>query len=328
MPGPLHQGLVFLLNRHPRLAFCLAARFDPAFANLGKSASIVTASNELPDPAHAGNILHADGVVAAVVDRRRRRKTRLHRRRKTLRRRRKSYRASLAIEAQTCTDMFKLFSWLSHAAGVRRRFSCRGWTMVFCPDPDVRRFYQRIFAKEPRAAPWFVEPEMLPVILTVEDAMKDWAMAVLSSVFHATYSHAVASVRATLEAIHRLAPDDAQVYIDLMLSPLTTEQIQALPQDLLQFDPKWRMGPLEKRSGFYVRGREDGREEGREEGLQQGLLQAKRTAIQEVLSHRALRLSFEQQSMLDTCTEPSLLDQWFSRALRAAQTDEVFADHG
>ena len=308
MPGPLHQGLVFLLNRHPELAFRLAAHFDPAFAALGEPLTIVAASNELPDPSRAGNILHADGVAAAVLD--------PDGKPGRWSRDGKRYRASLAIEAQTRVDLFKLFTWLSHAAGARRRFCCRGWTLVFCPDPDVRGTYQKIFADEPRAAPWFVEPEMLPVILTVEDALEDWPMAVLSSVFHATSDHAVASVRATLEALHRLAPEDVQVYIDLMLSPLSPEQVEALPQTLLQYDPNWEMGPMEKRSGFYLRGKA--------EGLEQGRLAAKREMVSHVLACRSMTVSPAQQEQLEACADVEVLDRWLDLALRAASAEEVF----
>ena len=65
MPGPLHQGLVHLLNNNPHLVFDLARHFDDNFPT--SWAGFEAASNELPDPAAEGNILHADGVLAALA---------------------------------------------------------------------------------------------------------------------------------------------------------------------------------------------------------------------------------------------------------------------
>ncbi|MCA9696066.1 MAG: hypothetical protein KC431_00990, partial [Myxococcales bacterium] len=272
MPGPLHQGLVYLLRNHPRLAFELAAQFDPRFTPPGQSSQtalrIEVADGELPDPAHAGTILHADGVVATLTEESFRPGTSIRRHRRRFGR--GPHHSALAIEAQTSVDWFKLVSWLSHAAGVRGKFFCRGWTIVFCPISRVREKYQKMFEQEPRASPWFVTPEMIPVVTTVEQARADWPMAVLACVFHSHLPHIMDSILATLTVLHELAPSDLPIYIDLVTSSLDTQQLSGLPKYLLEIDFDAPLSRLEKRNGFYVRGRADGRQEGLAEGLAEG----------------------------------------------------------
>jgi hypothetical protein len=137
---------LYLLKHSPRLVFELARRFD---ARMGaKHHGYAQAPNELPNPADPDSVLYADWAVATIA-----------------RVRPRKHAAGVAVEVQTHEDLQKLYSWLGYAAGVRRLFECLGWTRVFAPDPTVRRASQRMFTNEPRASPWFVEPEMLPPIV-------------------------------------------------------------------------------------------------------------------------------------------------------------------
>jgi hypothetical protein len=198
MPGPIHQGLLYLVKRNPNLLFALARAFDEPIP--GTYTSFEVAANELPEPARKGNVIYADWVVAAVREEPRQRSVR-----KRKRKRKNNRVAGLAVEIQTNDDKLKYYTWLSYAAGVRRLFKCRGWTMVFAPDPDVRRRVQNMFVHEPRASPWFIEPKMLPPITQIKAALADLPKAVLTCVFRARSGEAVACARATLEALAQSA---------------------------------------------------------------------------------------------------------------------------
>lgn len=252
MPGPLHQGLVHLLNNNPHLVFDLARHFDAKFGT--SWVGFEAASNELPDPANEGNILHADGVHAALAPAPEAPPDAAPRRV-----------GGVAVEVQTCRDLLKLYSWLSHAAGVRRLFTCRGWTMVFAPDEDVRRYYERLFADEPRACPWLVDPSLLPPIVETRQAARDVAKALLTVVFRARLIHAVACARAAIEALRNstLDREDRRVYTQLVRASLKDDQLRRLPKEILQWDDDWEMGPMELTSAYYTRGVAAGRQEGR-----------------------------------------------------------------
>ncbi|PRP97888.1 hypothetical protein ENSA5_31210 [Enhygromyxa salina] len=298
MPGPIHQGLLFLLKQNPYLVFDLAHDFDTQIPPQHNKFEI--ASNEIPSPAKDGNILHADWLVAAVCEKQ-----------PALRRV-----AGLAVEVQTTDDVLKLYSWLSYAAGVRNVFRCRGWTIVFAPDADVRRRAQNMFAAEPRASPWFVEPHMLPPIHDVEQAAKDIDRAVLTAVFHARSELGVACIRATLEAMRKVAHKHRRVYGDLMRAMMTEEQLEQIPERLFEIDDEAPLGPMELTGAYYVRGHREGREEGR--------CAEARKLILRVLERRSVALDEDQRHRIETASDLSTLETWLDRALTASSTAELF----
>jgi hypothetical protein len=252
VPGPIHQTLLFLLKSNARLVFELARHFDDRFG-----ASFVqyeAVSNELPDPAAPANVLHADWVVAEVV-------TQGEARIRV---------AGVALEVETSLNFLKCFSWLSYAAGVRRLFSCRGWTLVFAPDEAVRTSAQNMFLTEPRASPWFIVPEMLPPITDADQSARDIDRAVLTTMFHIRSPIGVACARATLEALIRVAHPYRKMYRNLVTASLKQEQLEQLPKYLLEWDDEDPLGPMELTGAYYVRGHSEGMEAGRSEGMEAG----------------------------------------------------------
>ena len=247
VPGPIHQSVLFLVKRNPKLVFELARQFDDQFGHFLQEYEV--ASNELPDPAAPENVLHADWVIAELIPGSSERA------------------ASLAVEVETTFNPLKGYSWLSYAAGVRRLFLCRGWALVFAHDEHVRAKAQNMFVTEPRASPWFVVPEMLPPITDSDQSARDIDRSVLTTVFHARSPLAVACARATLEALFRVAPPYGKIYHALVIAVLKQEQRDLLPKELLQWDDNWELGPMELTGAYYTRGHSDGLEQGLEQGL-------------------------------------------------------------
>ncbi|KIG17140.1 hypothetical protein DB30_03737 [Enhygromyxa salina] len=318
MPSPIHQGLLYLVKRHPELVFSLARNFDDPIPESCKN--FEAAANELPEPARLDNIVYADHVVAAVLEPIQTRSGR-----------RKPVRvAGLALEIQTYDDKSKYYSWLTYAAGVRRLFECRGWTMVFAPDPGVRRRAQKMFLKEPRASPWFVDPSMLPPITQWQLALADIPLAVLTSVFQARSEHAVPCACATLEALAKsdLDFDERRIYHDLVLASLKQEQLDQIPQEIRDIDEADPLGPMELTGAYYVRGHREGHEAGLEEGVRKGVqegLQLKaRQVLQRVLRRRGLEPAGARQQQIERCTDLPLLEHWLDQALTARTLAEVF----
>jgi hypothetical protein len=311
MPGPIHQGLLYLIKRNPELVFELARVFDDLIPD--SCTKFEPAANELPEPSRTDNVIYADYVVAAVLDAPQGRSVRPPKPKRV---------AGVAVEIQTCDDRLKCYSWLSYAAGVRRLFECRGWTMVFAPDPGVRRRAQKMFVMEPRASPWFVEPKMLPPITQVQAALDNLAMAVLTAVFQARSKHGVACARATLEALAQspLAFEERWIYHTLVLASLKQDQLEQIPKEIRDIDEKDPLGPMELTGAYYTRGHREGREEGREEGQQ---LKA-RQVLQLVISSRDLRLDDARRQQIEDCTDLTQLELWLDRALAARTLAEVF----
>jgi hypothetical protein len=256
VPGPIHQSLLLLLKANPRLVFEVARNFDDRFGD--PLLQYEAASNELPDPAAADTILHADWAVAEVA----------------IQGEDRVPMAGIAVEVEMSLNLLKCYSWLSYAAGVRRLFLCRGWTLVFAPDAEVRTMAQKMFVTEPRASPWFVVPEMLPPITDVDQSAQDIDRAVLTTLFHIRSTIGVACARATLEAIIRVAHPYRKMYRALVTASLKQEQLEQIPKYLLEWDDSEPLGPMELTGAYYVRGHREGRGEGLEQGLEQGLRRA------------------------------------------------------
>jgi hypothetical protein len=266
VPGPHHQAILSLLKLNPHLVFELARRFDGQFDI--PSGEYEAASNELPDPAVSTTVLHADWVIAEVA-------TRGPKRVPT---------AGVAVEVEVKFNPLKVYSWLSYAAGVRRLFECRGWTLVFAPDERVRTNAQNMFATEPRASPWFVVPEMLPPIIDVDQSMIDIDRSVLTTLFHAGSNMGVACARATLEALLRVAHPQRTMYRSLVNAALRKDQRELLPRELLaeqglDWDESEELGPMEITGAYYVRGLGEGRVEGRAEGRTEGRVEGRTEAL-------------------------------------------------
>lgn len=224
--------------------FELARHFDDRFGV--PSLQYEVASNEFPDPAAPDNILHADWAIAevAVQDEER------------------TPVAGIALEVETSFNPLKCYSWLSYAAGVRRLFLCRGWTLVVAPDAEVRTNSMQMFETEPRASPWFIVPEMLPPITDVDQSAQDIDRAVLTTLFHVRSPIGVACARATLEALTGVAHPYRKMYRALVTASLKQEQLEQLPKYLLEWDDSEPLGPMELTGAYYVRGHSEGLEQG------------------------------------------------------------------
>ena len=156
---------------------------------------------------------------------------------------------------------------------------------------------------------------MLVEITSKEQALLDWAMAVLSTVFHSRGANGVASARATLEALHEVDPDDLQIYIDLVTVNLNAEQLQQIPKCLLNIDPKAPLGPMELSGAYYVRGRTEGLEEGRKEGMQ--------SLVLDLLAARFGRLSQRIQRRVKAITSGEELRKLAGRIAKASSLKEL-----
>ena len=65
------------------------------------------------------------------------------------------------------------------------------------------------------------------------------------------------------------------------------------------------------------------REEGRDEGRDEGLVQGKRDALLRLLERRGIELTEAHRENIRTCSDQSLLDQWFDQALAATSVEDL-----
>lgn len=80
------------------------------------------------------------------------------------------------------------------------------------------------------------------------------------------------------------------------------------------------------RSWVYTQGLEKGLEKGREEGREEGRVESVRALILETLRTRGLRVTAARRAQIESEASAEVLLGWFSRALTAERTADVFRD--
>ena len=79
------------------------------------------------------------------------------------------------------------------------------------------------------------------------------------------------------------------------------------------------------RKEALAEGRIEGRVEGRTEGRVEGIAEAKRDALLLLLASRGLSLADDELAHVAGCADAAVLDRWFTRALVAKTTADVFS---
>jgi hypothetical protein len=118
------------------------------------------------------------------------------------------------------------------------------------------------------------------------------------------YPDTLAPVMAAVQATRELPPDLARVYFHLAVTVLDRRGRDT-----------WRtlmatQTPFISQLGLELI------EEGRCEGL--------REALRRFLAARHIELTAAQQTLIDTCADASLLDEWIAHAATATSADAVF----
>jgi hypothetical protein len=306
MPSPLHQNFVLLFCKHPELTFELARRAGAPVPRRYRRFEL--ASAEFEDPV-TGTCVRADVAIIGHVSQR--------------------VWLGIVLEVQLDEDAEKEWTIEQYRAGIRRAHKCPGWAVVFSPEPKVRRsMTKRMFVREPEIRPFVVMPEMIPIVQTFEDALRNYAWAVLAAAVHNTGPHAVVGATVAIRALLRLAPEHYERYIQLV-SASVGEQVMQQVREQLPPEEQIELSEFERRGSTYVRahregykeGLDDGLEQGLEEGLQRGLQAALRT----VLEVRGLIVDEQTQQRIAACSQPEALRELIARAATVTSAAELFS---
>jgi flagellar biosynthesis/type III secretory pathway protein FliH len=118
------------------------------------------------------------------------------------------------------------------------------------------------------------------------------------------------------------------VPVDALYDP--REANQATFRNLLQrqgydsIDAILAEGKAEGKMEGKAEGKAEGKLEGLAEGEVSGRLQALQQALFEVVSVRGFRLSEQQRSLIEACTDLEQLSQWLRAAVTATSAVEIF----
>jgi predicted transposase/invertase (TIGR01784 family) len=94
------------------------------------------------------------------------------------------------------------------------------------------------------------------------------------------------------------------------------------PQEWDLYD-RMKVAEQDARGALTV-ARREGVEAGIELGELKGEIKGKRDSLLRLLARAGITLSDAQRTIIETCTDPKKLDQWFDRAIGAKTADDVF----
>ncbi|WP_166029047.1 hypothetical protein [Streptomyces chilikensis] len=148
-----------------------------------------------------------------------------------------------------------------------------------------------------------------------EQAAQDIAITVLSAILHRDDDACPAILEALSKALHDLESVDeeqARCYTELTAQGLGKGRAGDIWRNLVAHDLSFFTSPLS----------EEIRDEGRAEGEAKG----KAELIIQLLEHRGLQISPDDRARVTGCTDLGTLDTWFTRAITAATSRDVFTD--
>ncbi|MFE0571400.1 hypothetical protein ACFW21_04460 [Streptomyces albogriseolus] len=221
----------------------------------------------------------------------------------------------LAVESQGRPAADKPASWAYYLSYVYAKYRIPPVLLVVCADRGTAEWAARQVDIGPRQwcslslRPLVLGPDDVPVIDSPDEAARDIPLTVLSAALHRRDPGADAILNALAKALKGLSADDentATTFIELTEQGLGTTQAAELWRHLMAVDLSF----------FQSQTAQQLRAESRAKDL---LL---------LLGHRGVEVSEEDRERIVGCGDPDVLGLWFSKALTATSTAEVFASDG
>jgi hypothetical protein len=215
---------------------------------------------------------------------------------------------AVVLEVQRGWDPTKRWTWKLYVAQLESELTVNAALVVYCPDPTIARRYTDMFESEGLSLPlrpFLFTPHDVPLVIDVELARANPALAVFSTLCHGGNTDIDAIFPALAEALRTLGPSKAILYYDIVLAGLP----QA-PRARWEAYMTTTVGS-EYRSELL---REvDARGEARGEGR----------AVLTVLDARGVHVPEAIREQILACTDLARLDTWLRRAVTATTAEEV-----
>ncbi len=221
----------------------------------------------------------------------------------------------LAVESQSEPDARKLASWAYYLAHVYAKYGVPPVLLVVCADRRTAAWAAQQVDIGPRQwpsltlRPLVLGPDDVPVIASPDEAARDIPLTVLSAALHRRDPDADAILNALAKALKGLSADDestAGTFIELTEQGLGKTPAADIWRHLMAVDLSFFQSETAQKL--------------RAEGQAEALLM--------LLGHRGVEISGEDRDRIVGCGDPDVLSLWFTRALTATSTAEIFASPG
>jgi len=285
MPSGEHEMPIALAKLDPGLAtWLLAHLFGIKVPDYHHARALPTDARVVVPPAyHAdGTLLYCDAADQPVL--------------------------AVVLEVKRNWDRSKRWSLKLYVAQLEAELDVNVALLVYCPDPVIARWYRGMFESEGlnlQLRPFVVTPDEVSLVVDVELARANPALAVFSAICHGGDADVDTAFPALAEALRVLGPKKAVLYYDVVLAGLSPE-----PRARWEAYMSSAVG-----SEFHSELLREADARGRAVG--------EGRAVLTVLDARGVSVPGAVREQVLACTDLSQLDTWLRRAVTAVTADEV-----
>jgi hypothetical protein len=222
---------------------------------------------------------------------------------------------AVVLEVQRSPDRAKRRTWKLYVAQLEAELEVSAALVVFCPDPVLARWYERLVAADGLSLllrPLIFTPDDVPLVRDVELARANPALAVLSAICHGGQTELDDMFPALAEALRALGPKRAILYYDIVLAGLPVPARVRWEEFMTTAVGDYRSELLRELAAEHEQ-RGEARGEARGEGH----------AVLTVLDARGIAVPPAVRERILACTDLAQLDTWLRRATTASTADEV-----
>ena len=235
---------------------------------------------------------------------------------------------AVVLEVQRGWDPGKRRTWKLYVAQLETELDVDTALLVYCPDPDIARRYRAMFEAGGLSLslrPFIFTPEDIPLVVSVDQARSNPALAVLSAICHGNDAQVDATFPALAEAMRILGPKRALLYYDVVLAGLPTAtrvRWEAFMSTTIGSEYRSELF-RELAAQAEARGTALGEARGEARGKALGEARGEARAIVMVLEARGVTVPTEVHDQILACTDPAQLETWLGRAGTATAADDV-----
>jgi len=215
---------------------------------------------------------------------------------------------AVVLEVQRRWDPGKRWTWKLYVAQLEAELRVNAALVVYCPDRAIARRYRGMFEFEGLSLPlqpFIFTPHEVPLVVDVELARANPALAVFSAICHGSSADVDAVFPALAGALQALGPKKAILYYDIVLA--------GLPQASRARWEAYMSATVGSQYQSELLREVDARGEARGEGR----------AVLTVLDARGIPVPQAIREQILDCTDLAQLETWLRRAVSAATADEV-----
>lgn len=226
---------------------------------------------------------------------------------------------AVVLEVQRGWDRAKRRTWKLYVAQLEVELDVDAALVVYCPDPAIARRYRGLFEFEGVSLslrPLIFTPHDVPLVVDVDLARANPALAVLSAICHGDRPEVESMFPALVEALRAVGPSKAILYYDVVLAGLpvaTRTRWEAFMTTSVDYE--FRSELLRDLADRYTK-----------LGEARGQARGEAQAVLTVLEGRGVTLPADIRERILACADLAQLDTWLRRAGTAATVDDVIRE--